>query len=816
MSARSLLWKMNQRTLRREWRQYLVIVLLVASGVALSVGGSVTAFNLAEPPQSQFGNGQFAVMTDSPADTEAALTKGRFVWGRRESATLAVDGSAQRVTAIVMDPFNEVTSPLAEITNGRWPTDETEVALSDRALVDGPAVGDGLTIDGRRLTVVGVVENPTRLDQEFVFLTSLDSFGLRESERSLEFLVDGDPRQLPLPSEGAVSISSADGPSVRTAVTLGAGVISILGMVEVALLVGAGFQVIAQRRSRQYGLLAAAGATPKMLKSAATLSGAIVGIVGVVCGLGTAAAAVAVLLPRLEASVGHRVQFDLPWVIVVFNAVLAVVVASLASRWPARPLSEVPVAALLTSQRPKPAAVGRLAFVGLVGAVLGGLALAFGFARLNPLLALLGVLLAPIGVLLTSPIIVRTAGRWTKRFQLVPRMAGRAIERSNRRSAAIVAALALALSLPVGIAVVTTALDERASAKGPNVAESTFIAWLPGADDGGSRIPSGLDQAALDRARHRVLEVDPTLALVRIEAAVAPNPLVEQWDFDALGPTLGVEPVLSGRPASDQCLVCDTYGFGTFDSNGNEISYVVGDSWIGSPELLTALGIEADLLGSAPAIARSDEFVMVSNGILGDGAPIAVDPAWPQISRIPDLLIAPDLVGNLGFERVGLGWHVSGSSPLSAEERAALRTAVGPELLLEFSQEPQPSSGLRQIALAAGLTIGVGIAFAAVGLFVAELSGDLKTLVAIGASPRNTRSLAASIAAILAGCGALAGVAIGYLPLIALLSAEEFSINFVVPWSTLVSMVVLFPALAGVVGWTVSRSASDLSGPAML
>ena len=48
---------------------------------------------------------------------------------------------------------------------------------------------------------------------------------------------------------------------MRTAVTLIVNVVSAFGMLEIGLLVGAGFAVIARRRMQQFGLLAAAGVT---------------------------------------------------------------------------------------------------------------------------------------------------------------------------------------------------------------------------------------------------------------------------------------------------------------------------------------------------------------------------------------------------------------------------------------------------------------------------------------------------------------------------------------------------------------------------
>ena len=44
MSGRRFVWRWSGRVIRREWREHLVIAVLIALGVAVSVGGSLAAF----------------------------------------------------------------------------------------------------------------------------------------------------------------------------------------------------------------------------------------------------------------------------------------------------------------------------------------------------------------------------------------------------------------------------------------------------------------------------------------------------------------------------------------------------------------------------------------------------------------------------------------------------------------------------------------------------------------------------------------------------------------------------------------------------
>ena len=97
----------------------------------------------------------------------------------------------------------------------------------------------------------------------------------------------------------------------------------------VGLIVAAGFVVVAQRRQRQLGLLAAIGATERHLRLVMLANGAIVGASrrcweGLLGVLGWIAAA-----PAVESAAGHRVdRLDLPWALIAGCMLLAVLMAT--------------------------------------------------------------------------------------------------------------------------------------------------------------------------------------------------------------------------------------------------------------------------------------------------------------------------------------------------------------------------------------------------------------------------------------------------------------------------------------------------------
>src|SRR5690606_36432552 len=113
--------------------------------------------------------------------------------------------------------------------------------------------------------------------------------------------------------------------------------------------------------------------------------------------------------------------------------------------------------------------------------------------------------------------------------------------------------------------------------------------------------------------------------------------------------------------------------------------------------------IDADDLADTDAVARSDGYVMLGpSGPIGD---VAVADDWPHLSRVPPLLVSPDALGD-GDAALPIGFIVTTEQPLARNERDVVRSVVGDGLTIEFHQPPEPSSGLRAIALLSGALLG--------------------------------------------------------------------------------------------------------------
>src|SRR3954469_13158022 len=126
-------------------------------------------------------------------------------------------------------------------------------------------IGSRVDIGGVQRTVVGRVENPRDLSDAFALIApkrhaKTDSLTLLFDEGAAADR-DAGPSTATSHVDFAVMARGSAGPI--SALLL---VAVVLGLSLVGLLVAAGFVVVAQRRQRQLGLLAAVGATGRQLR----------------------------------------------------------------------------------------------------------------------------------------------------------------------------------------------------------------------------------------------------------------------------------------------------------------------------------------------------------------------------------------------------------------------------------------------------------------------------------------------------------------------------------------------------------------------
>ena len=105
-------------------------------------------------------------------------------------------------------------------------------------------------------------------------------------------------------------------------------VVDTLAMALVCLVASAGFVVVAHRRQRQLGLLAAIGATDRHLRLVMLANGVIVGVVAAVVGRCLGIGGWVAAAPAAERAAAHRIDpFALPWGLIGECLLLAVLAA---------------------------------------------------------------------------------------------------------------------------------------------------------------------------------------------------------------------------------------------------------------------------------------------------------------------------------------------------------------------------------------------------------------------------------------------------------------------------------------------------------
>ena len=262
----------------------------------------------------------------------------------------------------------------------------------------------------------------------------------------------------------------------------------------VSLVAAASFVVVAQRRLRQLGMFAAVGATEKQIRLVMVANGAVAGAVAAVAGTVVGVAGWIAVVPRVEEAAGYRVDaFNVPWWLIVAGGLLAVVTAAGAAWWPARSMARIPpvagpvgpaTASLAGPPLRRPRRtfiVGGVAFVALAGDVVdttGDFSLNLG----NALLVAAGTLAIVIGVLLVSPLAIRLLASAATRLPIAGRLALRDLGRYQARSGAALAAISLAVGIPVAV-VVTAAAAEHTADTG-NLSDRQLLVGRAGEEPG--------------------------------------------------------------------------------------------------------------------------------------------------------------------------------------------------------------------------------------------------------------------------------------------------------------------------------------------
>ena len=788
VAARRAVTRWAWRLLRREWRQQVLVLALLALAVAAAAFTVPAAYNLASLPGPQFGSAnhllQFAGSEQAIQADIAAARRAFGTIGVISRRFVPIPGSAQTIEYRAESPRGAFSGPMLALTRGHYPAGAGQVAITSQlAQALRLRIGSPLSLDGRHRAVTGIVENPSDLNDQFALVTP-SSEG---PPQTVTVLLDASAAQF------NAFRASFRGPltwQVRGAGTQGAVAGVALALVTVLLLLvslvaAAGFAVIAARRQRQLGMLAAVGATRKQLRMVMVAGGAIVGVIAAVAGTVAGLALWLAVAPHLQSFAGHRIdRFAIPWSLVAVGMVLAVATATGAAWWPARVVARLPVTLALSARPPRPKPARR-------SALLAGLLIAAGVACLalanqsRAPLIIAGALAMALGILFISPLAIRALGAAGRRAPVAIRLALRDLARHQARSGAALAAISLAVGITVAI-IISSAAD-KAAANAGNLPGTQIAAWVGQAEAADALVPvrTPVQLGVLGAAVHRIAHALPDATVITLDMPVNP----------ADKPQPGSQGSPAGQPVAQ-------LGVPLNPAAGRSGTYRSIPLYVATPALLRYLGTGPAAISSATDIitTRADPLVLYTNTTFATVTHVQRIQA-PGYTSEPTSLMTPAGLHRRHWTQIQSGWLITSSQPLTAAQLAAAReVAAKAGLVIEARNTQASLAAISAAATAAGALLALGVLAMTVGLIRTEAAGDLRTLTATGATSTTRRTLTATTAGALALLGALTGAAGSYLALAAAHRSHPGALGHV-PVLYLTIIILGVPAAAALTGW---------------
>jgi putative ABC transport system permease protein len=579
-------------------------------------------------------------------------------------------------------------------------------------------------------------------------------------------------------------------------------VVEVLGLVFIGLMSVAGFSVLAQRRLRALGMLAAIGATERSLRLIMVTGGLAAGVVGTLAGAALGLAAWFAYVPALQQAAGHVVDAaNLPWWAFAIGVVLAIATPVLASLRPAATIARVPVVTALSGRPAPPKPVHRSVLPGVIVlaagvaclAASGGLAGAGGQG--HPALYLVAGLAGVVmGIVLLAPLAISVL-RVGSRLPVAIRIALRDLVRYRARSGAALAAVTFAVFLATGICVVASVqFEDVLNWSGPNLSGSQLIVYANPPQNGPLANP--LSAAQLTEVSSHVSSLATSLG------AHAAVPL------EVTGATLYQAGAQTHRNFS-------------------------GTVYVATPQLLAAYGITAgqiapgtDILTMRPGMASQPDMELtwgdygLQQGPGGFTHKDSVPPsctlssdclASPRMQTVsslpsgtsaPNTVITQDAVSRYQLQAHLAGWLIQAPAPLTAPQASAARQfALTYGATVETEAASLGPGKIADGATALGIVIALGVLAMSVGLIRAETAPDLRTLTAAGAGATTRRTITAATAAAVGLLGAILGMAGAVIAGLAW-ARSSLSVMFGdVPLTDVLILLPGLPLIAAAAGW---------------
>jgi putative ABC transport system permease protein len=838
MPARRAVTRWAWRLFWREWRQQLLILALIVVAVAATIVGSTVASASKAPADLGFGTAQematFANLTPAVASDIATLQQRTGATEVIEQQTLNIPGSIDTYQVRSENPSGPFVGPLLSLVQGHYPAGSGQVAVTQGvATAFNLHVGSRWAADGSTRTVVGIVQNPLSLLDQFALVVP----GQLTAPTQVTVLFDAHAKHLGAVGRDVSSKADATNSNAINPETISIAAL-VVGMLLIALVCVGGFTVLAQRRMRSLGMLQALGATDSLASLAVRANGAVVGVVGAVVGGGLGFVVWLLYRPHLEQSSHHLIGiFNLPWTVVLLAMVLAVVATYVAASRPARSITRVPIVTALSGRPAPPRQISRSALpgilffvgafllLGVAGAASGGQG--GGGGGPTPELALGIILLIP-GMILLAPFCLSALARLGRNAPFAVRLPLRDLSRYRARSGSALAAIGLGVMIAMIVSLVAFARYSNAlDYAGPNLASNQVNVYTPsgpygsnGPGSGSSGSPASsfttMQQSTNAIAKllgsHKVVELETTSASVSHNGPgrnwsgpvfVATPQLLRVFgisasSIDPKADLLSMRPGLSGT--SDLELTFNVAGSGSSSKGGASPGNGPGSQSSGPPALT----------GCTPAGG------CVANPVIQEVG------ALPSGTSAPNTVLTEHAVHEFHLQTSVAGWLIQSPQNPTAAQIASIRLTASPAgTTIETKNSSPSSSEIIDWATVFGMVLALAILAMSVGLLRSETAGDLRTLAATGASRSTRRKLTAVTAGALGFLGAVLGSLAAYVGVAGFLrsNAQNGGIAALgsVPVWNLLFILIGMPLLAAAVGGLLAGREPSLGGggPAM-
>jgi putative ABC transport system permease protein len=816
--ARRAVVRWAVRLARREWKQQLLIFALITAAVTATFIASAVATTTPAKPVGVLGTAQdAATLTGTGPQISAQVTALRSNYGQVDvivNQSMSVPGSVTTFDLRAQDPHGPFGQPLLSLVSGKYPTTASQVAVTSGVASEfNLRVGGRWTLNGVTRTVTGIVQAPQSLLEKFALV--IPGQVAHPDQATALFNASGadivtirtliyTAAHKPVPPDDVRVTDVFDTASLANDNAINPQSISlaaaILGMLLIALVGVGGFSVLAQRRLRAIGMLAAQGATERHIRLVVRANGVVTGVAGAGAGFLLGFIGWLAYRPVAQSSAHHVIgTFQLPWTVIIASMALAVLATYFAASRPAKAISRVPVIAALAGRPTPPKKRGRLVIpIGIVFLVISFLLLGLAGTASgtpdstgpNPLRELaLGIILLAVAVIMLAPTTLGVVAWLGKYAPISARLALRDLSRYRQRSGPALAAIALATLIAVLTCVESAGrLSNPLDYGGPNLASNQLIVYSPDnpyIGSGGGSAPSTVTPAQAQAVAGSIArQLGATSAITLYTASV------------------GLSHAAGGRSWS-------------------------GPVYVATPQLLSAFGIRqsqidaaADVLTMRPGLSTMS-LMQLQNTIknAGGGSSPCItggciaNPPIQEVSQLPAGTSAPNtVVTEHGLQALRVqssvtvgGWFIQAPSGLTAAQiRGAQQAAADAGLSVESRNSIPSLATIVNDATVFGIVLALAILGMSVGLVRSEAARDLRTLTATGGSGTTRRILVATTAGALGFAGALIGMAGGYLAAAGFARTNQLdglSSLDSIPVANLLLILIGMPLIAAAVSW---------------